>query len=78
MHEIGTTNIDSKTDGHIRYGADNRRYMDMDISPDGETFIVERQDTYTLDTITRYISSNLYLMDMKGMQERKILIPDTP
>lgn len=57
-------------------GVNNRRYIGFTISPDFKHIVTCREDWKQLNECDVEIRTNLYIMNIDGMDERKILIPE--
>lgn len=66
------TNVNSGATTQIKYGCDRKLYMYPSISSDGQKIIVERVDQKLLSENTIYVETNLYIMDINGVNETKI------
>lgn len=60
----------------IHTGFDNRIYKHIDISPDGQTILLERVDRTDIDGCNIKVEHNLYLINIDGSDERKIVFPE--
>ena len=58
------------------YGFNNRFYRSFTISPDYKHIILNREDWKQIDYCHVEVVHSLYIMDIDGSNERKILIPE--
>ena len=54
----------------------NRRYCNFTISPDNQYIVLSREDWKQIDDCSAEVVHSLYIMDIDGANERKILIPE--
>ncbi len=74
---LNTTNITTGDRNKI-WDADqvNRHYHSLDVSPDGKTIIIERHDFEKRSECEREVRETLYLADIDGSNQRKIVFPE--
>ena len=71
---IYTTDTQTRETKQLHTGCDTRVYLNPDVSADGRTILVRRIDRKSLDEGKGvYQESNLWLMDIDGRNERKIV-----
>ena len=71
---IGTTDTQTRETKQLHTGCDTRVYLNPDVSADGRTILVRRIDRKSVDDGQEvYQESNLWLMDIDGRNERKIV-----
>ena len=72
---IYTTDTQTRVTKQLHTGCDTRLYLRPDVSADGRTILVCRVDSKSLDNGQGvYVESNLWLMDIDGSNERKLVL----
>ena len=75
----GTINLnDSKTGNRrtILSGTSNRKYRDLDVSSNEKSILFQRIDYVEIDHFILEVYNQLFISDINGGNERKIIIPD--
>ena len=73
---VNSINISTLKKSSLLVGAPNRRYVCTTISPQGGRSIVNRVDSKQISDCEIEVSYGLYMMNIDGTDERKILIPE--
>jgi len=57
-------------------GSDNRSYIQLNLSPDERTIVSERIDVIRTAPFTHKVQHSIYLMNIDGTDERKVVFPE--
>ena len=74
--KVAYVTISDKEEFTVLNGSDSREYDYAQLSPNQKTLIVERHHLWPLDVCEVEVDVSLYLVDIDGKNERKVLIPE--